>query len=485
MHRTLLPLLFLAASAVAADPPPVKREFRGVWVATVANIDWPSKPGLTVEQQKAEWDTICDRCVELKLNAVVFQVRPMCDALYKSELEPWSGFLTGTPGKDPGYDPLEYAVKVAHERGLELHAWFNPYRAWHPSAKGEVPATHLVKARPDLAKKYGKHHWLNPTHADVQKHSLAVILDVVKRYDVDGVHLDDYFYPYVEQDEAKKDIPFPDDDTWAAYQKAGGKLERDDWRRDAVNTFVKRLYVAVHKEKKWVKVGISPFGIWRPGHPPGIQGFDQYAKLYADAKLWLNEGWIDYWTPQLYWPIKQEPQSYPKLLAWWSDENTKKRHLWPGNIPSRLGGETKNWTDTEITDQIEATRKQAGATGNVHFSMKALMKPDGKGAKNLTAAYTEVALVPASPWLGDTKPAKPGVADVGDQRVTFLLTAKGCRWVAVRYESAGKWATKVVPVSATGVGFLDLGFGQLPARLIVTAYDRLGTESDPAEWPEK
>jgi uncharacterized lipoprotein YddW (UPF0748 family) len=481
MRSTFL-LLLLATPVIAADPPAVQREFRGVWVATVANIDWPSKPGLSADAQKKEFVGILDRCVELKLNAVVFQVRPMCDALYKSELEPWSGFLTGTPGKDPGYDPLAFAVAESHKRGLELHCWFNPYRAWAPSAKGDVPADHLVKKRPDLAKKYGKHHWLNPTHPEVQKHSLAVVRDVVKRYDIDGVHLDDYFYPYPEQDDGKKEIPFPDDDTWEAYQKAGGKLVRDDWRRDAVNTFVKQMFEQVHAEKKWVKVGISPFGIGRPGTPKGIQGFDQYAKLYADAKLWLNEGWIDYWTPQLYWPIKQEPQSYPKLLAWWAEENTKKRHLWPGNIPSRLGGETKNWTDTEITDQIEVTRKQAGAGGNVHFSMKALMKPDGLGAKNLKAVYAGPAVIPASPWMGGAKPDKPVVFLIGDQRMSFIISASGARWLAVRYEADDKWTTKVLPVDATGIASLDLGFVPPPKRMIVTAYDRTGTESDSAEW---
>jgi uncharacterized lipoprotein YddW (UPF0748 family) len=481
MRYAVLAALLLAASLPAADPPAVSREFRGVWVATVSNIDWPSKPGLPADEQKKELRAILDRCVALNLNAVVFQVRPMCDALYKSDLEPWSGFLTGTPGKDPGYDPLAFAVAESHKRGLELHCWFNPYRAWHPSGKGEVPESHLVKKRPDLAKKYGKHHWLNPTHPEVQKHSLAVIVDVVKRYDIDGVHLDDYFYPYAEVDDDKKEIPFPDDDTWAAYQKAGGKLTRDDWRRDAVNSFVKQMYEQVHAAKKWVKVGISPFGIWRPGHPTGIQGFDQYAKLYADARLWLNEGWVDYWTPQLYWPIRQEPQSYPKLLAWWAEENTKKRHLWPGNIPSRLGGTTKNWTDTEITDQIAATRKQAGAGGNVHFSMKALMKPGGLGAKNLAAVYAEPAVVPASPWLGDDKPKTPAVVPVGDERAVFLLTSKGATRFVVRYPNKDGWVTKVVPVGDFAYGSLDLGFG-FPERLIVTAYDRLGNESEPAEW---
>ena len=331
MPRLLLALV--AVSCVAADaPPPLAREFRGVWVATVSNIDWPSKPGLPAADQKAELVAILDKAVELRLNAVVFQVRPMADALYESKLEPWSEFLTGESGKNPGYDPLAFAVTEAHARGLELHAWFNPYRARHPSGKSPPTSDHITKRRPDLAKPYGTHHWMNPTHPEVMDHSLAVILDVVKRYDVDGVHIDDYFYPYKEKDAAGAIIPFPDDDTWAKYT---GKLTRDDWRRDAVNTFVARMYKDVKAAKAWVKVGNSPFGIWRPGHPTGIAGLDQYQELYADAKLWFNEGWVDYFSPQLYWPIAQEKQSFPKLLGWWVGENTHKRHLWPGLYTSR------------------------------------------------------------------------------------------------------------------------------------------------------
>lgn len=381
----ILVVLTIAFPAPAAAPP----EFRAVWVATVANIDWPTKPGLPAEAQKKELIALLDRCQALNLNAVIFQVRPMCDALYESKLEPWSSFLTGKQGESPGYDPLTHAVEESHKRGLELHVWLNPYRAWAPSAKGEPAANHLVKARPDLAKKYGKHHWLNPTHPDVRKHSLAVAADIVTRYDIDGVHMDDYFYPYPEQDADKKDIPFPDDDTWAAYQKAGGKLGRDDWRRDAVNTFVKELYQQTHAAKPWVKVGISPFGIWRPGHPPGIAGFDQYAKLYADAKLWLNEGWVDYMTPQLYWKIDAEKQSYPKLLDWWLAESTKGRPVWPGNYTGKYAAD-------EIANQVKLTReKKAG--GNVHFSMKSLT---GEKAAKLKELYAEPAAVPEMSWLG-------------------------------------------------------------------------------------
>ena len=394
----LIVLTLVGHTAPAADPIPTPaREFRGVWVATVANIDWPSKPGLPQDQQKNELIAILDRCKLMNLNAVVFQIRPMCDALYESKLEPWSGFLTGVQGKGPGYDPLTVAVEEAHKRGLELHAWFNPYRAWSPSAKGQPAVNHLVKTRPDLAKKYGKHHWLNPTHPEVQKHSLNVVIDVVKRYDIDGIHMDDYFYPYPELDENKKEIPFPDDDTWDTYRQGGGRLNRDDWRRDAVNQFVKTLYVETHKAKPWVKVGISPFGIWRPGHPATIKGFDQYGKLYADAKLWLNEGWVDYFTPQLYWAIDKPDQSYPVLLDWWARENTKKRHLWIGNSAGRHSPE-------ELTRQIDITRKSGTATGNVFFSMKAL---NGTMADTLKGFYAEKVSIPDSPWLGKRPEYKP------------------------------------------------------------------------------
>lgn len=406
MPRMWLCFVLLGSTpvALAADTTkPVPREFRGVWVATVANIDWPSRPGLPTQTQQKELLAILDKCVELKLNAVIFQVRPMADALYASKLEPWSEFLTGVSGQAPSpfWDPLEFAVREAHKRKLELHAWFNPYRARTPAAKSPASRDHIINARPDLAKPYGKHYWMNPTHPDVQTRSLAVILDVVKRYDVDGVHLDDYFYPYPEKDDAGKLIPFPDDDTWAVYTRSGGKLNRADWRRDAVNRFVERLYRETKAVKPWVKVGISPFGIARPGMPKGITGFDQYATLYADAKLWLNEGWVDYFTPQLYWPIAQEKQSFPKLLHWWIGENQKHRHLWPGLYTSRVTGKPKGWPSREVVDQIELVRQAQGSTGVIHFSMKALMQNTGGIADAVKALYREPALVPETPWLKD------------------------------------------------------------------------------------
>src|SRR5262245_1323156 len=474
-------LCLLTASANAADaPPPLKREFRGVWVATVANIDWPSKPGLPVAKQQEELIAILDKAVKLRINAVVFQVRPMADALYESSLEPWSEFLTGATGKrpEPYYDPLAFAAAEAHARGLELHAWFNPYRARTPTAKSEAPADHITKRRPDLAKPYGKHYWMNPTHPDVQDHSLAVILDVVKRYDVDGVHIDDYFYPYKEKDAEGKIIPFPDDDTWQKYQQADGKLGRDDWRRDAVNTFVKRMYEGVKKAKPWVQVGISPFGIWRPGNPPGITGLDQYAELYADAKLWLNEGWVDYFSPQLYWPIAQEKQSFPKLLGWWQGENTKKRHLWPGLYTGRVTGKEKGWPAKEVIDQIELTRKEK-ANGAVHFSMKTLVRNPGGVAGELMKVYAKPALVPESPWLAAGKPpAKPSVTRevIDAESVVSVKAAEGVRFVVVRSQVGGEWRTDVRGVAADGPTAIRLN-GKAD-RVVVSVIDRTGRQSE-------
>ena len=473
---TLLALSILG-SAFAAEPLAVPREFRAAWVATVANIDWPSKKGLPAAEQKAELVAIFDKCKAMKLNAVVLQVRPMADALYESKLEPWSEYLTGEQGKHPGYDPLTFAVDEAHKRGLELHAWFNPYRAWSPTAKSDPHPLHFVAARPDLAKKYGKHHWLNPTHPEVRKHSLAVILDAVHRYDLDGIHMDDYFYPYPEQDENKLEIPFPDDDTWEAYQKTGGRLGRDDWRRDAVNAFVRELYIATKKAKPWVKVGISPFGIGRPGTPPGIVGFDQYAKIYADAGLWLREGWVDYFTPQLYWPIDQEKQSFPKLLDWWRGENPKARHVWPGLYTSKH-------SPKEIAAQVKLTRQNDPSPGHVHFSMKALMKDRDGITGELKPLYQSEALVPAMPWLGDKKQDVPAFEKVEAGRVSDTWIYKQPEmpvWLyAVSKQTELGWTTEVKRPDA-GVFSFDVPRSEKPIEVRVLAISRTGVASEVAK----
>jgi uncharacterized lipoprotein YddW (UPF0748 family) len=423
MHRFLillslaLPLTAQDADPVLAEPP---REFRAAWVATVANIDWPSKPGLPVDEQQAEALRILDRLVALGMNAVVFQVRPQADALYESKLEPWSYFLTGRQGQapEPFYDPLEFWIDEAHARGLLLHAWFNPYRANHPSHKGPLSPDSLVEKRPELVVKLGNqgYWWMDPALPAVQEHSLAVVMDVVTRYDVDGVHFDDYFYPYASYHDGED---FPDQASYDAYRKAGGKLERGDWRRAAVDGFIEKLYRRIRAQKKPVEFGISPFGIWRPGHPDGIQGLDQYEALYADAKRWLNEGWVDYFTPQLYWPIAQIPQSFPVLLGWWDDQNTARRHLWPGTSIGRARGEAGV---TEILNQILLVRGMLRRDpGICMFSMKVLMPEDGALPTALRKGpWSRPALVPASPWLDDKAPRPPKVELAAQDGATLL-----------------------------------------------------------------
>ena len=481
--------LWLAAAAVpaatvylpgTASPPLPSREFRGVWVATVNNIDWPSKPGLPVPEQKAELLALLDHAQQLRLNAVVFQVRPACDALYASRLEPWSEYLTGEMGRAPKpfYDPLELIVREAHLRGLELHAWFNPFRARHASAKSPVSSHHVSHAHPQWVRAWGHQLWLDPSDSAVQDHCLAVILDVVRRYDVDGVHLDDYFYPYPEKDGSGREMDFPDETNWRRYAQSGGKLSKADWRRENVNTFIRRLYQGVKARKPWVKCGVSPFGIWRPGYPASVRGFDAYEKLYADPRRWLGNGWLDYCSPQLYWSIGATNQSYPVLLQWWAEQNVQHRHLWPGNSVYRAA-----LLPGELPSQIRLTRQHGGASGNLLWSMKTLRQNKGGVADELTRlAYNQQASIPASTWLNNQPPTKPALS-VSRDRQGWIVSWQARRgepaWLWVLQRKSGQdWVTEIVPGSTTSQ---RLSTGRpLPQGVAVRAVDRYGNLSPPA-----
>lgn len=478
-----------ATPVVLPDPPAAPREFRAAWVATVANIDWPSKPGLPVEEQQRQAIAMLDRLQELNMNAAILQVRTSADALYDSKLEPWSYYLTGEQGKapEPYYDPLKFWIDEAHKRGIELHAWFNPFRAKAGGAKYEFAANHIVKANPELAHEYGGMWWMDPAEPAARQRSLDVFLDVVRRYDVDGIHIDDYFYPYPVADKEHKgqELEFPDDAEWNRYQKSGGTLSRADWRRDAINKMIHDIYVGTKAEKRWVKFGISPFGLpYGDTMPEGIKGFNQFEKLYADTILWLQNGWCDYWTPQLYWPVEQRPQSYPILLDYWINANTMHRNLWPGLFTSKvLRGESKQWQTAEVTNQIELTRWRPQATGNVHFSMKALMPEHGTlGTTLKDGLYKEPALVPASPWLGAERPAPPSLtltptnselmaswSPNGDVKVWEYAL-----WV--RY--GDQWHFRVLTAEQTSVTLSDdAALGGPVTEVAVSAVDRVGNES--------
>lgn len=455
--------------------PIIMREFRGVWIATVDNIDWPSKPGLSAGQQQVELRTLLDRAVALRLNAVIFQVRPSADALYASKLEPWSAFLTGRQGRPPrpAYDPLTFAVKEAHARGLELHAWFNPYRARHPAEPPPSAGTHISRTHPELVRRYGQYLWLDPGDAAVRQRTLSVVLDVVRRYDIDGVHIDDYFYPYPEGG-----VDFPDETTYRRYTSLGGTFARADWRRANVDSLVHALYDGIKAAKPWVKFGISPFGIWRPGYPTSVRGLDAYERLYADARKWMNEGWADYFTPQLYWRTDAPEQRYLDLLGWWIGENRMGRHVWPGNFTSRATSAARNlWDPSEVVTQVRVTRLEPGASGNVHFSMKAFGLSPSLSMSLTRDVYGGPALVPPSPWLADSAPPPP--------RVTVRSTARSwelrltphagsvVRLWTIRWRDDNSWHAIAVPGDQRSVTLSGA------KAAVVTAIDRTGMESEP------
>jgi uncharacterized lipoprotein YddW (UPF0748 family) len=382
----------------APEPP---REFRGVWIATVANIDWPSRPGLPISVQQDEARRLIETAASLGLNALILQVRPAADAIYPSALEPWSEYLTGEQGRAPQplYDPLAFWIDETHRAGLELHAWFNPYRARHSSARSPLAGSHVAHQRPGMVKAYGNMLWMDPGEAASADHGLAVILDVVRRYDVDGVHIDDYFYPYPEKGANNTEIPFPDDSSWAAYLFSGGTLTRENWRRANVDRFVERLYREVHRENDRLRVGVSPFGIGRPGsRPAGITGFSQYDAIYADVERWLENGWMDYLAPQLYWKRDSSGQAFAVLLEYWQSHNPLGRDIWPGLFTSRIDASENSWMPEEIVGQVVETRAR-GANGHVHFSISALAQNRRGILEQLRPLYQGAALVPAKKWL--------------------------------------------------------------------------------------
>lgn len=466
------------APAATSKPPAVEREMRGVWVTSVYNVDWPSNKTLGVAEQKAELVAIFDKVQQLKLNTVVLQMRPSCDALYESKLEPWSEFLTGKMGKapQPFYDPLKFAVEEAHKRGIELHAWFNPFRA-RVSDKVVVSENHVSKKHPEFVRNYGKMLWLDPGEKAAQDYTLKVMLDVVHRYNIDGMQIDDYFYPYAEKDPATgKILDFPDDVPWKRYQKAGGKLSRADWRRENVNTFVKRLNAGIKSVKPWVKFGISPFGIWRPGNPPQIKGMDPYQTLYADSKKWLTKGWCDYFAPQLYWVIDKPDQSFPVLLKWWAEQNKQHRTLVAGLGTGNVGDK---WKPEEILNQIQITEKQAGSDGYIHYHMKTLLRNSKGLSTELAKIHSQPALLPPMTWMSQKKPDSPklSVLRASDWIQIQWKTSSKIAWYVLQKQNGANWTVEIVPGERT-VDILDKN--ENPNTVAVTAVDHFGNASTPA-----
>ena len=400
--------MLLSANYLFSQAP--KREFRGVWIATVNNIDWPSRPGLPVETQKAELVKMLDDLKEMGINAVIFQVRPAGDAFYYSAFEPWSEYLTGVQGKgpDPFFDPLDFIIEECHERAMELHAWVNPFRAYMNVGKERyLDPSHVMIRYPNWVLTYGNRAYIDPGLPEARDYVLRVILDILYRYDIDGLHIDDYFYPYRIEGE---DFP----DTASYFQFGRSYANKADWRRNNINTFVRNLRNYTQALKPHVKFGISPFGVWRNRQKDarGSQtraGQTSYDDLYADVRNWLEQGWVDYVAPQLYWSIGYPPASYDVLLNWWMS-NSFGKELYLGKAIYKVGNNADTrWDDPEeIPGQIQLDRSKTVPGGSIHFSANVLQKnPLGVADALKDQLYNTPALPPNKSWMKGDEPQAP------------------------------------------------------------------------------
>ncbi len=429
--------LSLVAAAPVATAEPVtecvpdaatpKQQLRAEWIASVANIDWPSARGLSADQQKAELIRWYDEAVALGLNAVVVQVRPTADAFWPSPYEPWSHWLTGTQGEDPGYDPLAFAVEEAHKRNLEFHGWFNPYRVSMGTDPNALVPTHPARVHPDWVLAYGGKLYYNPGLPEVRKFTIDAIMDAVRKYDIDGVHFDDYFYPYPVANQV-----FDDAATYAEY---GDGLSLADWRRRNIDLLISELSAEIRSVKPWVQFGISPFAIWRnastdPAGSPTQGGVETYDDLYADTVKWVREEWIDYITPQVYWNIGFTVADYAKLVPWWSDivaGTDVNLYIGHANYKVANPAQAAPWQmPEEISGQLTFNRDYPQVEGDIFFSA---VQVRANRLQHMTIVkndhYSRPAFAPTPDRLVAPGPDAPLIADAS-------RTADGVRvrWVA-------------------------------------------------------
>jgi uncharacterized lipoprotein YddW (UPF0748 family) len=479
--------LVLTLSLQARSP---KREFRAAWIATVANIDWPSKPGLPAEQQQQQFIRRLDELKEMGCNAVIVQVRPASDALYASKIEPWSRYLTGRQGEPPFpyYDPLAFMIEETHKRAMEFHAWFNPFRALVDSKKNPNPSDHITRRHPEWIISYGGKSYIDPGTPEAREYVIKVIMDVVKRYDIDAVHIDDYFYPYRIAGQE-----FGDAKSW--NRCGAGFSDKGDWRRNNVNTFISTLNTSIKNEKSYVKFGISPFGVWRNASkdPEGSDtrgGQTCYDDLYSDVIKWMEKGWIDYLLPQLYWEHYHRAAPFDVLLPWW-EEHSYGRHVYNGLGVYRMAGATKApWNSpSEILWQIRDIRKVSANPGFVFYSASSFDKIPGRLKDSLKERYNRYpAIPPAMPWLDKRAPAAPTLSVQHRQGKTVLKWSPaededGLRYAVYRFHGNERIdidrEDRLLSIEA-GTSFTDEPAGGKNYTYVVTALDRVWNESKPS-----
>ncbi|QQL49782.1 glycoside hydrolase family 10 protein [Mucilaginibacter ginkgonis] len=473
-----------------------KREFRGVWIATVVNIDWPSAVGMPVQKQKDQLVKILDFHQQSNMNAIMFQVRPAADAFYAKGREPWSRWLTGRQGKDPGYDPLDFAITESHKRGMELHAWVNPYRATFDNNYVNIAPNHITKTHPEWFFIYGGQKLFNPGLPEVREYIVQVVLDIVKNYDVDGIHMDDYFYPYLIAGQKLQDAE--------AFAQYGGDFsDIRDWRRNSVDLLIKMVGDSIHKYKPNIKWGVSPRGIWRNKNedPEGsdTHGGAAYSENYADTRKWMKEGWVDYMNPQIYWQIGNRSAAFDVLTEWWSN-NTFGRHLYIGQAPYRIaeGRSYAFHNPNELPNQVKITRLNPRVQGSVYFSSNSLTSNLGGFADSLRQNYYRYpALPPAMMWRDSIAPNAPlGLVGVNSPKGVVLTWQEPAEakdkeptfgYVIYRFDAAEKITTgnaaNILYIKYNTERVLLDNTAQRGKKYIyiVTALDKMKNESEHSE----
>lgn len=424
----------------------VVEEFRGSWIATSFNIDWPSRSGLSIDNQKQEYISRVDELKAIGMNSVVFQIRPMGDAFYPSNYAPWSKYITGTLGSYPGYDPLSFALDYVHGKNMEFHGWFNPFRiSTDPSFNktdyiNKLPVNSLLKSHPEWIVNYEGYHWLNLAIPEVRSYVIDIIMEVVTKYNIDGVHLDDYYYPY-----PRNNVEFPDQKEFELY--GVGYSSKADWRRDNVNKFISEVSYKIRNTKWSVKFGVSPFGIWKNGVSEGgsdTNGLSSYDVLYCDSIKWVNMEWIDYIVPQIYWNIGFGPAAYEKLIQWWAGKvQGKNVHLYIGEAAYKVGnGSTYDeaWDNPEeMPNHIKLSRTYPSIKGNCFFSTKDILEnPLGLKDRLSTDLYSQIANVPYMSWKEIASPFtvkyQAHVQNIGWQNEVFNWMLAGTVGQSLRLE---------------------------------------------------
>lgn len=474
-----------------------KYEFRGVWIATVDNIDWPPRSS-TTEQQKADFIRQLELHKKNGMNAIIAQVRPAADAFYPSALEPWSQWLTGVQGQPPSpyYDPLQFMIDECHKRGMELHAWLNPYRANFNINTSSIAANHITRTNPGWFLTYGDKKYFDPGNKEAQQFVVKVVRDIVKRYNIDAIHMDDYFYPYR--------IPgkeFPDE---SSYRNSRSSLKKDDWRRSNVDSIIKALSIAIKQEKKSCRFGVSPFGVWRnkkddPEGSDSKAGQTNYDDLYADIILWMKKGWVDYVTPQLYLEIGHDKMAYEKMLDWWSRHSYGK-HIYIGHGIYRAGGKEAGWNNPgQIPDQITLLRRYPNVQGSIYFSSKSFNNnPNGWNDSLRNNYYKYPALLPPMRWIDNEKPWPPIVEKkiVDDSTIQLNVRPDPRNHREIKYyvvyqyaadshgETFGnqpKYLSKIVPMPEGFQLKESLSSRHYSYRYVITAVGKNNNESELSE----